>query len=236
MNMCVRYILHKSDAALAAVARAIAATYRRPDWLVDRYNIRISEVAPVFARQGTETTLAPMMFGLVPSFQRGNPKKKLLHNARSETVTTLPSFREAVQRRRCLIPANGFYDSMTVGKVSRPFVFMLKNEEPFAIAGIWEPGLEDDLPPSFSMLTTDPNDLVAPLHDRMPVVLSAPDMLRWLGDKPLSESAIQELCQAIPGNRMTAREVNRYVNKPRSEGPKCLAAPDEPDQELVLFP
>ncbi len=232
--MCVRYALHKSDAALAAVARAIAKIYKRPPWVTDRYNIRISEIAPVFAQRQGETDLLPMMFGLVPSFQRGNPKKKLLHNARSETVTTLPSFREAVQRRRCLIPANGFYDSMTVGKVSRPFVFMLKDEEPFAIAGIWEPGLEDDLPPSFSMLTTVPNDLVAPLHDRMPVVLTAPDMLRWLGDKPLSESAIQELCQPIPGNRMTAREVNRYVNKPRSEGPKCLEPQDAPEPELKL--
>jgi len=232
--VCVRYTLHKSDAALAAVAKAIGQMYRRPAWLVDRFNIRISEVAPVFARQGTETTLAPMMFGLVPSFQRGNPKKKLLHNARSETVTTLPSFREAVQRRRCLIPANGFYESVTQGKSSRPFVFMLKDEEPFAIAGIWEPGLADDLPPSFSMLTTHPNDLIATLHDRMPVVLAPADMLRWLGDKPLSESVIQELCQPMPGERMVAREVNRFGNKPRSEGPGCLAPPDDPEPELKL--
>jgi len=69
--VCVRYTLHKSDAALAVVAKAIGQMYRRPAWFVDRYNIRISEVAPVFTRQGTETTLAPMMFGLVPSFQRG---------------------------------------------------------------------------------------------------------------------------------------------------------------------
>ncbi len=117
-----------------------------------------------------------------------------MHNARSETVTTLPSFREAVQRRRCLIPANGFYESITQGKSSRPFVFMLKDEEPFAIAGIWEPGLDETLPPSFSMMTTHPNELVATLHDQMPVVLTPADMLRWLGDKPLSESAIQELC------------------------------------------
>jgi putative SOS response-associated peptidase YedK len=78
---------------------------------------------------------------------RANPKKKLLHNARSETITHLPSFREAVQRRRCLIPANGFYESVTQGQSGRPFVFMLKDEEPFAIAGIWEPGLDESLPP-----------------------------------------------------------------------------------------
>ena len=68
----------------------------------------------------------------------------------------------------------------------------------------------------------------------MPVVLTPADMRRWLGDKPLSESAIQELCQPMPGKRMVAREVNRYGNKPRSEGPGCLAPPDDPEPELKL--
>ncbi len=232
--MCVRYTLHKSDAALAAVAKAIGQMYRRPPWLVDRFNIRISETAPVFARQAGETTLAPMMFGLIPAFMRDRPKKKLMHNARSETITELPSFRDAVRHRRCLIPANGFYESITRGKISHPFVFMLKDEEPFAIAGIWEPGLDDDLPPSFSMVTTHPNDLVATMHDRMPVVLTPPDMLRWLGDQPLAESELKKMCEPIAGEKMTAREVNRYGNKPRSEGPQCLAPPDEPEPELKL--
>ncbi len=215
------------------MAKAIGHAYRQPSWVVDRYNIRISETAPVFARQGEETSLLPMMFGLVPSFMRDSPKKKLLHNARSETVTELKSFREAVLFRRCLIPACGFYESLTRGKVSRPFVFMLKEEEPFAVAGIWEPGI-DDLPPSFSMVTTNPNEFVASLHDRMPVVLTPSDMPRWLGDEPLPDGVLQKLCLPISGDHMVAREVNRYANKPRSEGPGCLAPPDEPDPELKL--
>lgn len=231
--VCTHYTLHKSEAALSRVARAIGHTYRQPSWVVDRYNIRISETAPVFARQDGETSLLPMMFGLVPSFMRVSPKKKLLHNARSETITSLPSFREAVRIRRCLIPANGFYESLTSGKVSRPFVFMLKEEEPFAIAGIWEPG-KDDLPPSFSMVTTHPNEFVATLHDRMPVVLTPSEMPRWLGEEPLPDGVLQNICQPISGDRMVAREVNRYANKPRSEGPGCLAPPDEPEPELKL--
>jgi putative SOS response-associated peptidase YedK len=201
--------------------------------VVDRYNIRISETAPVFTQQGGETSLLPMKFGLVPPFMRDRPKRKLLHNARSETVTELKSFCVAVRFRRCLIPACGFYESMTRGKISWPFVFTLKEEEPFAIAGIWEPGI-DDSPPSFSMVTTHPNEFVAKLHDRMPVVLTPADMPRWLGDEPLPDATLQKLCQPISEERMVAREVNRYANKTRSEGPGCLAPPDEPDPELKL--
>ena len=92
---------------------AIGQMYRRPAWLVDRFNIRISETAPVFARQSGDTTLAPMMvFGLIPAFMRDRPKKKLLHNVPARRPSrNFPSFRDAVQRRRCLIPANGFYES-----------------------------------------------------------------------------------------------------------------------------
>ena len=175
-----------------------------------------------------------MVFGLLPSFMRDSPKQKLLHNARSETVTTLPSFREAVRYRRCLIPANGFYESLTVGKISRPFLFALKDEDPFAIAGIWEPGTGDNAPAGFSMVTTHPNAFVATWHDRMPVVLTGPEMPRWLGDEPLPGEVIQQLCEPIAGERMTAREVNRYCNQPRSEGPCCHAPPDLPDPELKL--
>lgn len=205
-----------------------------PDWVADRYNIRISEQAPVFYREEGRTRLGAMMFGLVPGFQRGAAKKKLLHNARSETVTKLPSFREAVKYRRCLIPANGFYDSVSRGGLMRPYVFMLQDEEPFAIAGIWEPGLEDGLPASFSMVTTVPNELVATLHDRMPVVLTKRQLKKWLGSEPLREEVLRELCQPIDGKRMTAREVNRYCNKPRSEGSGCLEPPEPDEPELGL--
>jgi putative SOS response-associated peptidase YedK len=123
---------------------------------------------------------------------------------------------------------------MTIGKLSRPFVFMLKDEEPFAIAGIWEPPVDEACQGSFSMLTTRPNEVVEPLHDRMPVVLTAKDMPRWLGSEPLPDTILAELCQPIPGAKMVAREVNRYGNKPRSEGPGCLAPPDAAEPELPL--
>jgi putative SOS response-associated peptidase YedK len=175
-----------------------------------------------------------MTFGMVLPYAKEHGRKKLLHNARSETVTSLRSFRDPVRYRRCLIPANGFYESMTVGKVSRPFVFMLKDEEPFAIAGIWEPPMNGADQGSFSMLTTHPNEVVEPLHDRMPVVLKFKDMPRWLGSDPLPDSVLAELCQPIPGAKMVAREVNRYGNKPRAEGPQCLAPPDATEPELPL--
>jgi putative SOS response-associated peptidase YedK len=227
-SVCTRYALHRADAAMAEVADALGRDYQRPDWIEDRYNIRISEAAPIFTISEGTIVLARATFGLIPPFSRRVTKPARLHNARSETVTTLPSFRDAVRHRRCLIPANGYYESVTMGGISHPFFFTLKEEQPFAIAGIWQPGDEDG--PTFSMLTTAPNPMVALIHDRMPVVLTKNGMKRWIGERPLKTAELSDLCRALPSDAMQFREVNRQGNKPRIDGPICIAPPDNPRQ------
>lgn len=149
----------------------------------------------------------------------------MLHNARSETAEKFSAFKQGVARRRCLVPACGFYEWQEVGKVKWPHLFTLRAGEPFAFAGIWEPG-EGDTPETFSILTTAPNALVAPIHDRMPVILTPEAMPRWLGSEPLAAEAFAELTRAVPAEAMAERAVSRFVGNTRNEGPGCHAPVD----------
>jgi putative SOS response-associated peptidase YedK len=131
-----------------------------------------------------------------------------------------------VAARRCLVPANGFYEWLSSGGVKLPHLFTLAGEEPFALAGIWEPPA-DNLPETYCVLTTEPNALVARVHNRMPVILAADAMARWLGDTPLDPAEFQLLTRPLDPGRMESRPVSRYMSNSRHEGPRCLAPPDE---------
>jgi len=229
--MCVRYTLHKLEQAVAAVARSLGYPLALPDTIQPRYNVTLTSVVPTVAIRDSGPDLRGMMWGLVPLPSETRPARGLLANAKSETVTKLPSFKAAAERRRCLIPANGFYEWRKEGAIKAPHLFMLRDEEPFAFAGIWEPAAKD-LPETFCILTTDPNSIVATVHNRMPVILTGHMMPRWLGDQPLPESELRALTRPFPAERMTVRPVSRFVSNSRNEGPQCLAPPEEPEPEL----
>lgn len=231
--MCVRYTLHKTDAALAVIAQALARQLAPPDWLQPRFNVAMTQTTPVVAVGGAGPEVRGMMWGYVPFYERGRAQQRMLPNARAETAASTPAFRQAAQRRRCLVPANGFYEWKTAGRLKQPHVFMLKEEEPFAFAGLWEPGA-DPLPETFAILTTEPNEAVRPIHNRMPVILTAGTMARWIGDRPLPEEEFRELTRPLAAERMTVRAVNRFVSNSRNEGPQCLAPPEEEPPELPL--
>ena len=223
--MCVRYVLHKTDAALAAIAQALSRSLAKPDWVQPRFNVALTNVMPVVAAGGAGPELRGMMWGYVPFYERGKPRMRLLPNAKAETAPESPAFRQAAARRRCLVPANGFYEWRTVGREKEPHVFMLQDEEPFAFAGLWEPGA-DRQPETFAILTTEPNEIVRPIHHRMPVILTAATMGRWLGDQPLPAPEYAALIRPLDAARMTVRPVNRFVSNSRHEGPQCLAPPE----------
>jgi putative SOS response-associated peptidase YedK len=231
--MCVRYTLHKTDAALGAISKALDLPLEAPDWARPRYNVSLTDTMPVVASKGDKTGVRAMRWGLVPLGERGGSRPRLLANARSETAAKLPAFRRAIAERRCLVPANGFYEWMTSAGVKRPHLFTLCGEEPFAFAGIWDPAA-DDFPETYCILTTAPNELVARVHDRMPVILTADTMPRWLGDTPLAAEELKALVGPIAAGRMASRPVSRFVSNSRNEGPGCLAPPEEapPEPEL----
>jgi putative SOS response-associated peptidase YedK len=228
--VCVRYTLHKTDAALAAISRALGVLLEVPEGSVPRYNASLTDTMPVVALGDGGPVVRLMRWGLVPSGERGKARPRLLANARSETVSSMPAFRGGVAHRRALVPANGFYEWMSDGGVKKPYLFTLRDEQPFAFAGIWEPAA-DDLPESYSLLTTEPNEVVARVHDRMPVILAADTMVRWLGDRPLAAAELSELVRPIAAERMESRRVSRFMSNSRHEGPRCLAPPDDEAQE-----
>jgi putative SOS response-associated peptidase YedK len=228
--MCVRYTLHKTDAALAAISRALGVPLEAPDWAAPRYNVTLTDTMPVVACGEQRAAVRAMRWGLVPPGERVKERPRLLANARSETAATLPAFRQAVAARRCLVPANGFYEWRSSGGVKWPHLFTLVDEEPFAFAGIWDPAAAA-LPETYCILTTAPNELVARVHDRMPVILTSDAMPRWLGDQPLAADELKLLVRPIAAERMASRPVSRFVNNSRNQGPGCLAPPDEPPAE-----
>jgi len=230
--MCVRYTLHRPDAAIAAVAKALGIRLDPEDWMeAPRFNITLSQVAPVVGTDAGAPRLRPMQWGFIPPADRDLPKKRLLANARLETLTRIPAFRAAAAARRCLVPANGFYEFKDLGSRKQPYVFMRPDEEPFAMAGLWEPPL-GDLPPSFCIVTTAPNAAMEGIHDRMTLVLTGPAMGLWLGEKPLATEALRQIMQPLPADLLVARQVNAYVNNSRHEGPRCLAPPDAEPPEF----
>jgi putative SOS response-associated peptidase YedK len=224
--MCVRYTLHKTDAALLAISKALGVLLGTPDWAVPRYNVTLTSSMPVVALGADKPEVRRMTWGIVPASDRGKSHPRLLANARSETVTQTSAFRSAVAKRRCLVPANGYYEWKSVGGVKLPHLFTLKDEEPFALAGIWDTPF-GDTPETYCLLTTHPNELAARVHDRMPVILTNEDMGRWIGDTPLSPETLASIIAPISPDRMQSRPVSRYVSNSRHEGPECLAPPAE---------
>ena len=234
--MCVRYTLHKTEAALAAMGRALALNFATPEWVEPKYNITLTHVVPAVAALAGGPALRGMRWGLVPFYERNKVPGRMLPNAMAEKAVTSPAFREAVAQRRCLVPANGFYEWQTLGKLKLPHLFTLKDEEPFAFAGVWDPAGDEQTPPAFAILTTAPNALVAPIHDRMPVILTRETMRRWLGEVPLPAAEYQELTKPLAVGRLQSRPVSRYVNSSRNQGPQCLEPPEpEPPPEPDLF-
>jgi putative SOS response-associated peptidase YedK len=233
--MCVRYTLHKTDAALSAISRALGVPLETPDWAAPRFNVALTSTMPVVACGDGGPGVRPMRWGLIPSGERGRPKPRILANARSETVATLPAFRKAAAKRRCLVPANGFYEWKSSGNLKLPYLFTLTGEEPFAFAGIWDPA-GDGLPETYCILTTEPNELVAQVHTRMPVLLAAETMPRWIGDWPLGDGELMQLFRPLDASRMACRPVSRFVSSTRHEGPECLAPPGpEPSEPELDF-
>lgn len=195
-----------------------------PDWEA-RYNIAPSQAAPVVRRvDGQEgMSVALLKWGLIPAWAKEMPKHQPI-NARGETAAMSPMFREAMARRRCLVPADGFYEWQGERPPKRPYLIRMKDEAPFAFAGLWErwkPRGVEDVIETFTILTTSPNELVAPIHDRMPAILPPENYERWV-DPKVSAEAATDLVKPYPAMAMAAHEVSARVNSPKNDDPSLL--------------
>jgi putative SOS response-associated peptidase YedK len=194
-----------------------------------RYNIAPTQDAPVVARDERGQRMGLLRWGLIPSWSKDPGVGNRMINARSETAAKKPSFRSAFQRRRCLVPADGFYEwkkqeAPEGGKGKRiPHWIHLASEEPFAFAGLWE-RWDDPRGSSlftFTILTTDAAPGIAHIHPRMPVILSRPQREVWL-DPDADLEALQALLRSPGGDSLQARPVSTQVNSPRNDGPECI--------------
>ena len=229
--MCNRYTLVDPDGAFAEIARILGIPLNKPQWVTQRYNLGLLQVAPAVVNRGPGVEVLPMNFGF---FAKGN--LQMINTARSETAYTKRSFKDAVVSHRCALPTTGFIDWETDPEEQKwPHLFALAHGRPFAMAAIWSPGHpEKALPPNFCIVTTAPNAVVARYHDRMPVILREEHLARWLGPAPMAESEFLEIAKPYSAEAMREREVSDFANNVKHEGPDCLAPPKPRASQLGL--
>jgi putative SOS response-associated peptidase YedK len=199
-----------------------------------RYNIAPSQDVPVIVRNEDRNELKPMRWGLVPSWARDPSIGQRMINARSETLLEKPSFKQLVASRRCLVPADGFYEWRRDGEHKVPMWIHLKSREPFAFPGLWDCWVDRDSGSqlyTFTIITTRANALVRRIHDRMPVIYDAAMGRQWLdGPFGMRRMELDLVLQPPPSERIQAHEVSTLVNSPENDSAECIqpASPGQP--------
>ncbi len=223
--MCGRYSLKTPAEALA---RHFQVSKIPP--LSPRFNIAPSQpVAVVRTRQSRECVL--LRWGLIPEWAKDPAIGNRMINARAETATEKPAFRGPLARSRCLIPADGYYEwsrETRLGPRKQPFYIRMRDGSPFAFAGLWErwTGPDGGVMESCALLTTEPNELIRPIHDRMPVILRPEDYEEWLDPAVRKAELLLQYFQPFASGEMTASAVGMRVNDPACDDADCLSPPD----------
>jgi putative SOS response-associated peptidase YedK len=219
-TMCGRF-------ALKAPPRSIQEHFHLPETvnLSPRYNIAPSQAVAVVRQLPGQSfrQLDLLRWGLIPGWARDMKIGYKLINARSETLAQKPSYRAAFKKRRCLIAADGFYEWKHSGKAKQPFYLHLKNDAVFGFAGLWEAwrSAEGNMVESCTIITTEPNELLRDIHDRMPAILHPDQYETWLQDST-PEHLLQQLLMPYPAEMMEAYRVGPAVNSPKNDAPACM--------------
>jgi putative SOS response-associated peptidase YedK len=216
--MCGRYVIKSPSAKLKVKFRLDDVPLFEP-----RYNVAPTQTVPAVRADDDLRHLTMLRWGLIPSWAKDAKIGYRLINARSETVATKPSFRSAFKKRRCLIAADGFYEWKKLDKGKQPFFIHLKDDKPLAFAGlreIWHDPDGEEVQ-SCAIITTDANELMKTIHDRMPDFLPPSACDRWLDPDEKPETLQGFLCP-YKAKDLEAYPVSTYVNSPKNQGPKCL--------------
>lgn len=196
-----------------------------PGELVPRYNIAPTQNHLVVRNANREATF--MKWGLVPFWSKDPKGGAKMINARSETITTKPAFRNAAKRKRCLVPADGYFEWVREGKKKKPFWIRMADERPFMMAGLWEEWRDKSIEDSasletFTILTTASNSLTSDIHDRMPVILHKNDYDPWLDPNVEDANEFTYLFEPYDSDQMRLDEVNDRVNSVRNDDEQCV--------------
>lgn len=219
--MCGRFTLAVEAAELEAQFQGI----QFPTQFAPRYNIAPSQ--PVLAIPNCREAIADFfIWGLVPSWAKDPSIGDRLINARGETLAEKPAFKGSYKYKRCLILADGFYEwkSAAGTKVKIPYYAQLQTRKPFGICGLWSEWRAPDGSEvrSCTIVTTTPNAVLAPIHNRMPVIIDARDRSAWLDPAPKLPEDLARLIRPYPAELMTAFPVSTLVNNPAADGPGCI--------------
>ena len=228
--MCGRF-------TLASDAEALNQTFfdfGEPMDLHPRYNISPTQDVAVIANMSTDAGESQetgqvefFHWGLIPSWAKDPKIGNRMINARSETLSEKPSFRNAYKRRRCLILADGYYEWKQIpgDRSKQPVYIRLKSQKPFALAGLWEvwqaDGMDEPLR-SCTIITCPPNAMLEEIHHRMPVILPQDAYAEWLAPNQQSAEILQPLLVPYLGEEMEAYPVSRFVNRPTNDSPECI--------------
>lgn len=251
--MCGRFAVTTDPALLAAKIEAINEAEQTAQ-TGPNYNVAPTTTVSTVVKRHTQPDddatrrVRSMRWGLIPPWVKTNPdgtpdtKGPLLINARSETLTTSPAFRGSARSKRCLIPMDGWYEwqpGQTDKKTKTPFYMYAADGEPLFMAGLWTTWraatADDDAPPlvSCTIITTESVGPLAPIHDRMPLTISAPDWDRWLDpDAPIDEGLLRGHGDL---DRIAIREVSRLVNSTRNNGAELIEPVETDNPEATLF-
>lgn len=218
--MCGRFSLTTNKQQLAEAF----AGFEPPRELLPRYNIAPSQPVTVVANTG-QNKVDFFVWGLIPAWAKDPGIGNRMINARAETLAEKPSFKAAYRRRRCLILADGFYEwRKNPDKSKTPMYIQLESKEPFAFAGLWERwnSPQGDEVLSCAIITTEPNEFMAKIHNRMPAILPRSTYEQWLDPAEQKPERLQSLLAPYPAEEMAAYAVSRVVNNPQNDTPECI--------------
>jgi putative SOS response-associated peptidase YedK len=231
--MCGRYSLAaKAEKLVKRFNVDVTAAYS------PKYNAAPTQLLPVITGENPDG-FSFFYWGIVPAWSNNRAISPKLINARAETLAERASFKGAFHNRRCLVPADGFYEWKQIGKKTKiPYRFILSNESPFAFAGIWDEfeNLEGEQVQTFTLITTQANELVTPIHDRMPVILTPESEKIWL-DKNSTPRQLLDVLKPYSEDEMANYTVSPKVNNAMNEGPELILHVPPADQfgNFTLF-
>lgn len=236
--MCGRASNSKTADELAATFRNVKHAELLLDLGLPRYNLAPTQLLPAIRAGEDGDEWAALRWGLIPFWAKDPSIGNRMINARADTVEEKPAFKAAFKKRRCLIPITGFYEWQKIdAKRKQPFHIHTRDEEIFTVAGLWERWKSPDgfTHETCTILTTEPNELMAEIHDRMPVLVGEDERDLWLHED--DPGLLRHVLRPYDASRMEAYPVSSYVSNVRNEGPECYAPIEgpEPGEQITLW-
>jgi putative SOS response-associated peptidase YedK len=233
--MCGRYRLSRRK---QLVEEYFDTSSNEPEW-TRRYNIAPTQPVPVIRQNPREPRreLSLMRWGLIPSWSKDMSGAAMMINARSETAAMKPAFRDPLTSRRCLVPADAFYEWLRTAKAKQPYCFEVNDGELFAFAGLWDRWRDPNgqWVKSCSILTTTPNAVTSSIHDRMPVILARADYDLWLDPGMTNVEGVSEMLKPYDARMMRCYPVSTRVNHVANDDAECSARVELTETQTGLF-